>query len=116
MDLGPIILFWLCIALVECVISAVACAAIAVSRGRSVANWAIIGFFASAGLGPFGIGIALVALFAQPNLKQQRAWCPRCAQPLPHPVPACPRCGLNFVPLYAAYPPAPTDYSGPPSP
>jgi hypothetical protein len=116
MDVGPIILFYLCFALVESVISAAICGAIASSRGRSAVSWAIIGFFAAAGLGPFGIGIALIALFAQPNRKPQMAYCPRCAQPLPYPVPACPRCGLSFVPPYPAYPPAPTDSLGPPAP
>jgi hypothetical protein len=116
MDVGPIILFYLCLSLVVGVIGAAICGAIAPSRGRSAGIWAVIGFFAAAGLGPIGMGIALIALFAQPNLKGQMAYCPRCAQPLPYFVPACPRCGLSFVPPYPAYPPAPTDSSGPPAP
>jgi hypothetical protein len=116
MDVGPIILFYLCLALVVGVISAAICGAIAPSRGHSVGTWAIIGFLAGASLGPIGLGIALVVLFAQPNRKRQMVYCPRCAQPLPYPVPACPRCGLSFVPPYPAYPPAPTDPLGPPAP
>jgi len=91
------------------VISAAICGAIAPSRGHSAGTWAVIGFLAGASLGPIGLGIALVVLFAQPNRKRQMVYCPRCAQPLPYPVPACPRCGLSFVPPYPAYPPAPTD-------
>ena len=116
MDIGPVILFLLCLLVVESVISAVICGGIASTRGRSAVSWAVIGFFAAAGLGPFGIGIALIALYAQPNFKRLMPHCPRCGQPLPYPVPACPRCGLSFVPLYPPYPPAPTDLSGPPAP
>ena len=116
MDLGPIIVFWLCAALVVGVVSAVLCGAIAPSRGHSARTWAIIGFVAGGGFGPIGTGIALIALLAQPNRKQQVAYCPRCAQPIPYPMPVCPRCGLSFVPPYAAYPPSPTDPAAPPAP
>ena len=115
MDIWPIILFWLCLSLVSGVIGAVICGAIAPSRGHSAGTWAIIGFFAGAGLGPIGICIAFIALLAQPNRKRQMPYCPRCAQPLPYPVPACPRCGLSFVPSYPAYPSAPTDSLDPPA-
>ena len=115
MDIGPIVLFYLCLELVIAVITAVACGAIAPGRGRSAVVWAVLGFLAGITLGIFGMAIALVALVAQPNLKQQLVYCPRCAQPLPSPVPACPRCGLSFVPQYPAYPTAPTDPSGPPA-
>jgi hypothetical protein len=116
MDVGPIILFYLCLSLVVGLISAAICGAIAPSRGLSAGIWAIIGFFAGAGLGPIGTGVALAGLFAQPNRKQQTAYCSRCAQALPYPVPACPRCGLSFVPPSPADPPAPTDSVGPPAP
>jgi hypothetical protein len=97
MDVGPIILFYLCLALIMGVIGAAVCGAIAPGRGRSAGMWAIIGFFLGAGMGPIGIGVALAGLFAQPNLKQQTAYCSRCGQALPYPVPACPRCGLSFM-------------------
>jgi hypothetical protein len=115
MDLGPIILFWLCIALAMGVIGAVLCGAIAPSRSHSAGTWGLIGFFLGAWLGPVGIGVALAGLFAQPNRKRQTAYCSRCAQALPDPVPVCPRCGLDLMPSYPANLPAPTDPPGPPA-
>ena len=100
MDVGPILAFLFVIVLVESVISACICAVMASRRGRSTVRWGIIGFIAAAVLGPFGIGIAVIALSNRPSLKRLVPYCPRCTQPLPYPVPACPRCGQSFVPLH----------------
>ena len=97
MSIGPIIVFWLCIALVCGLIGATVCGALAPGRGRSVLAWVVIGFLCGASFGPIGFTLAAVVLLVGPDLRR-KSRCPRCGQYPPDRLPACSRCGLPFAP------------------